>query len=338
MISLLSLAVASPIVDAVDELVAVTGWDESSPLRMRPSTIRARLEQLAPSCPLPVVTTYTAGQWDGTVNGHAARGSLGDHAFTGTLTAMGTPVSDGQYDSQGHISAHIAGSPVVGVYIREQGTTGALVALGGCPPDILLAGQSNTARELPAAVVGTPITSGTLYADDTGVPATVFPSRLGPAWTFLDSGYTVVRHWEDASRITAWIDGLMDEAITRAQAAGRQPSITLWVQGESDRRTLQRATRYADRFEQLAAQVETDLGPQLFVWPEIHPSQHLHANIVNGSMAALAASRDDLVVVPTEDLARPDGVHYAHSLPRESGSAYQLGQRMLEVVDVWSLP
>lgn len=329
---LLGLALANPIDNVIESISEEYGLTESSPIRLRPSTLRSKLELQPNNCDFKdfFAGNYSAGYWSGEIRGREAEGTYQNNLWGG-VTSNGIPISDGVYASNEFQGYH-GGSPVNGIYVRLKGKNGLFLGLTGCASlNVGAGGQSNMTGRLPGAPTGS--TSPGLLITPSAPGGTDYESRVGPEVAFLEQGFTVVKRGHPGTSSTSWASGsqflwgnLRDAAIE-----GNAPfSVFVFVQGESDAVTANgTAHTYADRVRIIFDRVEEEFGPQLFLWPRLHlpdrPGQTDYV-VVNSQMEQLAIERDDLVLIDTYDLIKLDRLHYVWT---HDPSMRELGSRLV---------
>lgn len=324
-ISILQVSLASELIDGVVDSASVEfGLSESGPFRLRPSTIKAKLEVVASSYVDCNFTDSFSGQysdneWSGKILGREASGWYAGGEWGGSAVG-GAPISDGRYKSSGVVSANHAGAPVASVWVRTAGASGFYVGVAGCGVvEALVVGQSNCVGKFGGP--SGPASPGNLYIG----PAfsANYANKVGIEEPWIAAGHTLQRSCFSGTSVDEWSDFILGNVLNRVSI---NPNVTVWVHGEGDSKLQEKSVAYPGKVNQLFNRIEASQGPQSFVWPMLKVSNALpFADLTNAGMEDLAMSRDDLTIVYTLDLSRPDGTHYTHI----DGGYYTLGERLL---------
>jgi hypothetical protein len=114
--------------------------------------------------------------------------------------------------------------------------------------------------------------------------------------------------------IAEWLDFRLDIAFADTADAGLTPTITIWIQGESDANDAAKAAAYEAHLTELLGRVDAEWGVQdLIVVPLLSGSQP-YRDQVNAAIEAVAVARGDMVALATDGIPKDaDGVHYSRA-------------------------
>lgn len=348
MIALLAIASALPVDEALQAVEHHTSPD--GPARLRPDTLRGRLETLTADC-VPTWGSggeYSLGQWSGSLGGLPASGRFGGSVSGSDHGTTPVPVHLGSL-GRGEARARYAGADLRIVYTRTTGSAGIWLALGGCDEVVVMGyGQSNVMQR-GSGYGGEPTGPGTDWPGQwyRARSATLEPELLNSVGLegvlLRDEGVTYIRSGRSGASLDDWgrADGLLDQTLSGLDEIDQCPDVAVWLQGEADARSNKPPPdHYGDTWgAEIGDRLSLQCPGVLHVFAELGTSGSRYSQAyvasINTQMRELAEQRDDLIVMPTDDLVRSDGVHYRWSTPLGQPA---LGERVHELLRRGPLP
>lgn len=188
-----------------------------------------------------------------------------------------------------------------------------VIARGTATTTFALLGQSNAVGYANIGDNATKTVEGTLWRNGVQRTAYGFSSEVSVE-TILAPSRTCIKRAYNGSSIQEWLDTYLDEAFADAVTAGVTPSVTIWIQGEADSKTLEDAEAYGGRLETMLDRIIAEWGPQRFIMPllsTLGPARQ-HYPQLNAGVATLRDSRSDLFTHATDDIPKhTDNLHYS---------------------------
>lgn len=222
----------------------------------------------------------------------------------------------------------------------------ATASSGAAEPTVqifLLAGQSNmVGRGEPISAGTGPVDANLLVYRDGGWQVAGDPlgpdndqeRGVGPGMTF---GLGALSHEPPGTKvglimcarggtsIDAWrrTSGLFTNCQKMAKAAGGTVAGIVFLQGEFEANSAQRAAHWQQKFETVEQDFQNAFGPVPFVLGQIGNITRPYAQVVRDGQTAAASELPPVSLVPSLDLPlQPDGVHFTADAAKTLGSRY----------------